>query len=57
MDSWDLACVGGKLVEYFLSTFVGGLVYKEVRKGSYRSRAGDRIRTGDVQLGKLAFYR
>ena len=21
------------------------------------SRAGDRIRTGDVQLGKLAFYR
>jgi len=22
----------------------------------FRSRAGDRIRTGDVQLGKLAFY-
>ena len=24
---------------------------------SFPSKAGDRIRTGDVQLGKLAFYR
>ena len=26
------------------------------RKGYQRFRAGDRTRTGDVQLGKLAFY-
>jgi hypothetical protein len=28
----------------------------EVLLGSRRRRAGDRTRTGDVQLGKLAFY-
>src|SRR5689334_14431013 len=27
-----------------------------VRRLATRSRAGDRTRTGDVQLGKLAFY-
>jgi hypothetical protein len=26
------------------------------RRPSILQRAGDRIRTGDVQLGKLAFY-
>jgi hypothetical protein len=28
----------------------------EVKSGQELYRAGDRTRTGDVQLGKLAFY-
>ncbi len=26
------------------------------RRSNFRGKAGDRIRTGDVQLGKLTFY-
>ncbi len=34
-----------------------GQVMKPLGHKGFRTRAGDRGRTGDVQLGKLAFYR
>jgi hypothetical protein len=43
--------------EYMIEAVVGYVEYSAEKKGRRKDGAGDRDRTGDIQLGKLAFYR